>query len=351
MKLLVCGLKTHGVEAVQLEGLSMYRGAVRQSLGLDHRVVLCPDAAAVEQAVLASLPDFALVMFNWSESVERIAPVLERLRERTAGKTRLILLDHYAQTSTPLFSLLPYVDRYAKRQVLKDASLYRQSFRGGYIFTDYFSQRFEFDLDGWHFGSVLPSGEEDKLVHAWNLGVRASYRRRLWLNRLLPRPWHKRRYDINGRLGLADPNRKREWYQAYRLLAIQQVERLAGRRRVTGAERVSPRAYLRELRDSRIVFSPFGWGELCYRDFEAVCSGALLLKPSMTHVRTSPDIFIEHQTYVPLKWDFSDFDEQVEHYLTHPEEAQSIARRAQEVLTNYFKQGGFVADLKRSLGL
>lgn len=54
---------------------------------------------------------------------------------------------------------------------------------------------------------------------------------------------------------------------------------------------VGQRQYNNELVRSRIVLSPFGWGELCFRDFEAVFSGALLMKPDMSHLETWPDVF------------------------------------------------------------
>ena len=53
------------------------------------------------------------------------------------------------------------------------------------------------------------------------------------------------------------------------------------------------------------VLSPFGYGEICFRDFEAVLSGALLLKPDCGHLETWPDIYGEG-TYVPLDWMASD---------------------------------------------
>ena len=39
----------------------------------------------------------------------------------------------------------------------------------------------------------------------------------------------------------------------------------------------------------------------------AVLTGAVLLKPDMSHVETDPDIFVPWETYAPLAWDLSDF--------------------------------------------
>ena len=42
------------------------------------------------------------------------------------------------------------------------------------------------------------------------------------------------------------------------------------------------------MRQSKIVVSPFGFGEMCHRDFEAWGCGAVLLKPRVDHLRTLP---------------------------------------------------------------
>ena len=55
------------------------------------------------------------------------------------------------------------------------------------------------------------------------------------------------------------------------------------------------------------MLSPFGWGEICYRDFEASLGGNLLLKPSMDHIDTWPNIYRE-DCYLKLDWDFSNLD-------------------------------------------
>jgi hypothetical protein len=105
---------------------------------------------------------------------------------------------------------------------------------------------------------------------------------------------------------------------------------------------------------SKICVSPFGYGEICWRDFEAVCLGCLLIKPDMGHVRTAPDLFIPGVTYAPVRWDFSDLEEVCSHYLENEKERVQIAQRARETLLNALRPEWFAdrfGDLLTKLGL
>jgi hypothetical protein len=93
---------------------------------------------------------------------------------------------------------------------------------------------------------------------------------------------------------------------------------------------VSQRQYNREVAHSRIVLSPFGWGELCLRDFEAVRAGALLLKPDMSHLETWPDVFKGDETYAPFSWDADDILDRTRFYLDNENERRRVAQNAWE---------------------
>jgi hypothetical protein len=77
--------------------------------------------------------------------------------------------------------------------------------------------------------------------------------------------------------------------------------------------------------------SPFGYGEICWRDFEAMLSGATLFKQRMDHLDTWPGgLFEQGVTYVGHAWDFSDFADALEGTLSNPRRAIEIAEAAQE---------------------
>lgn len=81
--------------------------------------------------------------------------------------------------------------------------------------------------------------------------------------------------------------------------------------------------YNRRLKRSLITISPFGHGEICFRDFEAVVSNSLMFKPSMNHIITYPNIY-KLDTYVEFNWDLSDLEDKLSYFLENPEKVKQI---------------------------
>ena len=90
-----------------------------------------------------------------------------------------------------------------------------------------------------------------------------------------------------------------------------------------------------------------GYGEVCWRDFEAILYGSLLVKPDMSHVETTPQIFEPFKTYVPVTWDFSDIDEKISYYLDNEDISQTIVENAYKTLHNYIHNGGILDQYAR----
>jgi len=98
---------------------------------------------------------------------------------------------------------------------------------------------------------------------------------------------------------------------------------------------VTPRKYWAELRQSKIVLSPFGFGEVCFRDFEALLSGNVILKPSMSHLETWPPVFDAGETYVEVPWDFEGGSATLDSILSAYDEYRTIAETAQNRYREY----------------
>jgi len=73
--------------------------------------------------------------------------------------------------------------------------------------------------------------------------------------------------------------------------------------------------YIEKLRESRVAISPFGMGEICFRDFEVMALKSILIKPGMDIVNTKPNIYIDGETYHSVFYDWSNLNEVIESVL------------------------------------
>jgi hypothetical protein len=343
---------------MKLDGFHAQRSALRRELGIDFEHVHSTPATVVEAARRLDA-DVLLYIPEWSHSavdVARASAELRALIDHAGSRKRLVLYDSVDQTSSPFFGALPNVDLFLKSQIYRDSADYLHPYAGGYAFTDWLEKGLGWDLEGWHFGTQPDPAHLGKVVCGWNFGASRFYS---WLTRyarIAAPSWSRRPTDINTRflVGSKATAKSWEWYQAYRAYSGEKIRALASEARITGFDRVTKPAYLREIVRSKIVFSPFGWGEVCLRDYEAIAAGALLVKPDMGHLRTSPDIFENGVTYVATRWDLADLADLCRHHLAHPAESEAIAREGQSRLLAYLERGGFraqIGDVLQRLGI
>ena len=101
--------------------------------------------------------------------------------------------------------------------------------------------------------------------------------------------------------------------------------------------KLSRKDYFSEIQNSKIVISPFGWGEINLpRDYEVALSGSVLFKPDISHIDTWPNIF-NKDTVVQYKWDLSNLLELVEKTIENYDDYIHFAIRLQ----NQYKQYSF----------
>lgn len=64
------------------------------------------------------------------------------------------------------------------------------------------------------------------------------------------------------------------------------------------------------MQQSQCVLSPWGWGEYCIRDFEAILAGAVVIKPRTDWSETWPPL-VPDAAYVACRPDFSDLPQRL----------------------------------------
>ena len=298
--------------------------------------------------------------FGIQHLIARPDEVVQLLKRYQAQVGALIWFDVTDGTGTLFEPAFAVVDLYAKKQALKDRSLYRTAYYEREYHLHYFYEQYGDQLAALgekarivnHRG--LDDWESEKINLSWNIGL-GDYHiwgsggrrfRSYWpVARFMPlqqearcleRPIH-----VSYRVGTkyqfpAVPFHR---LQLRRLLAELAHQREGNSFFYEG--KVPYHTYLKELTQTRLAPSPFGWGEVCWRDFETFLCGALLLKPAMEHLETWPDYFEPDVTYVAHAWDGSDFQATITALLDDPDRCYAIARTGQKrYQTSLSAQGG-----------
>jgi hypothetical protein len=81
-------------------------------------------------------------------------------------------------------------------------------------------------------------------------------------------------------------------------------------------EKLSSDQYFQYLYDSKVCISPFGMGEVCFRDFECINVGTIIIKPDMSMILTEPNIYIDKETYFAVNYDWSNLNEVIDEVLS-----------------------------------
>lgn len=241
------------------------------------------------------------------------------------------------------FELLPYVDAFLKRQHLADKEKYT-------------SPDYAVHPSGWldkQNKNALPlaqPGQLHKIRAAWNIGfedfsVHRKPRKVLtwfgktYAEKFIP-PESNRRYLTTFR-GSFGGSRK-----GHRDRAVEQLQKMNNPAIKLGPP-IRRRRYLEELGASQVAVSPFGFGEICYRDFEGILAGAALVKPDMGHLITFPDIYSAGSTYLSVEWGFSDLREKLDYFAENSDHRLKIASAAQVAYKDALSDAkGFVEHIQ-----
>lgn len=254
---------------------------------------------------------------------------LQNLRKRF---NRVIMLDDGAGSDSLHFEYMDLVDLYYKGKLLRDRTNYLKQMYGRQIFTNYYHEKYGIVDDKVKLRDI-PNDPSllQKLRVSWNLGYgvyplpshNLTNISRLATNLSLSKalkPWFL--YSYKRMIGHLE---RRENYDArlkcvHARFGYQAMPKTIAYQRKTFFEKceqhdnvivgkIRQSAYNSELRRVAAILSPFGWGEVCFRDFEAVLNGGLLIKPNMDHIDTWPNIYKNLETYVAIDWDGHNLDD------------------------------------------
>ena len=246
---------------------------------------------------------------------------------------KVIYFDDSAAVSHILYFILPFVDSYWVRGLLKDKSQYEKKLYGGRTFSDFYFEKYkivdEIKIESPSFKYI----NDGKIKVAWNIGIGCFpiYRNNIYnryyfvirklccilsffsfdflIIKIISFYIFQMKKELKNKTDTKLNNSlisARFTYENYsnsvgfnRKLAFNKIK--DNYKFIKG--KLSLWNYIEECSRLLAIFSPFGWGEICYRDFEAILSKSLLIKPDMGHLETWPNIY-KKSLYYKLDWEF-----------------------------------------------
>lgn len=265
--------------------------------------------------------------------------IITELKKLRKNFTKIVYFDDSAAASIVIFCTFPYIDEYWKRACLKDKQNYKEKLYGGHIYSNFYSNKFKINDDADYFINPVADNDTqfDKLKIAWNIGVgiyplnkdsitdQNYLRVRKYLTGLsivsgvgvLNNFFERNMHRVIRELKMESSLKKRNFKISSRFSDLSYRKSVGYQRKIcidmTKNNKFFLSGYLKKKEFTNEIFnvlgvlSPFGWGEVCYRDFEAIIAGAYLIKPNMSHLDTWPNVY-KRDYYFSLDWDLSDIN-------------------------------------------
>ena len=342
-----------------------------KSLGIEVKFFaeIAPGLADCDVLILSSRTVDSLVASGATEARDRAA-----FCQRFAAPGRKVIwFDSRDSAGNCQFDVLPFISVYLKRQIYRDRSLYTKPMYYGRIHSDYYHEKDGVSDDARPADESALTSERsatpyveterspgmqglEKMRAAWGCGAEyhwplfnklsfigyfASAAARTVSARVETRP-------VVVSPSVARPKTIAALFddQRYSLKSVghQRALGLAASKALNVPDkaigRVPRNAFYSTLAASQVTISTFGWGEVCYREYEATYCGSTVLMADMSCIETFPNLYVPDVYYVPYQWDFTDFEEKCMALLNDTRRREEIARNAQAMLMEQWTQAG-----------
>jgi hypothetical protein len=146
-----------------------------------------------------------------------------------------------------------------------------------------------------------------------------------WLSTMTPQ-WfdypNEKKYDISCMFGYPSKEKvyehnlcQTDYYDLHRKNLLDNVKdyNFIG---LDAGNRVSTQEYFQKMTESRIVMSPFGYGEMNPRDVQSAMLGSVLIEPDMSYILSEPFIYEDNETYIAVNYDWSNLEEKIDYVLS-----------------------------------
>ncbi len=252
--------------------------------------------------------------------------------------SKVIYFDDSAAISHILFFIVPYVDAYWVRGLFSNLNEYSKPYYGGRTYSQFYHDRYGICDQEKYLSPFIKGDFPRNIKIAWNIGIGMypSPKNSFWNSnynkikkiscilssiqsiKLVALIIEKYKEEMMNCLSKSiDLSKKKPFISSrfsskgyynsisfHRQLLLEKIK--DNELFMTG--RLCHKDYLNECSDFLGLLSPFGWGEICYRDYEAIMCGNILVKPDMSHLITWPNIYADG-CYLKLNWDYDNLEE------------------------------------------
>ena len=250
--------------------------------------------------------DYIILNSRYFENSKNLAEDIKFISEKNKN---IIWWDMRDSAGTTQFEIMPYVKKYVKKQIYKDMNIYCNTLYGGRYYSDYYHRNFSIN-DKEKYSSVnLKKEYFDKIVLAWNIGVSdifeytnlfsylnkfkvtflsnyLDYENFKFKEKLKFKTQNFKKIDILSKMNL-NISRRSVGFQRVLLNKFLNEKKYSN---CIFGKRISKVDYFRKLNETKVVINAYGWGEVCYREFEAIRSGAAFLTPDMEKILTCSNL-------------------------------------------------------------
>tara|TARA_Y100001968_G_scaffold292632_1_gene297961 strand:- start:507 stop:1631 length:1125 start_codon:yes stop_codon:yes gene_type:complete len=252
---------------------------------------------------------------------------------------KVIYFDDSASSSVILFNIFPYIDQYWKRSCLKDIKLYSKRFYGGQLFSDFYHKRYGVvDENMTFYNQTSDPSFIKKFRVAWNIGAGAYpvlnssickidyfYLKKIttaisilpqidFIRKIIKIYIERMKGELIKNVDISSKDIK----ISARFISDGYRNSIGFHRKILNnsimdndifLKGIIPKSeFIKESNEVCGMLSPFGWGEICFRDFEALLAGSYLIKPDVSHINTWPNIYSVYEDNF-LNWDMSNIEE------------------------------------------
>ncbi len=248
---------------------------------------------------------------------------LDNLKKIYLKNKNLYWFDMRDSAGTTQFEVLPFVKKYIKKQFYKDKTIYKKKLEGGRFYTDHYIKKYKIKDHKSYDQELLDIQYLPKLILGWNLGVafffdylnfsKIDYFLELLKFKYLNikdykmklqfyQNWEddKKKYDF---FSLMNTNFYRASVGFQRIRLKENLRSISNENKFISG-RLNKKNYYKTLRNSKVSIGAYGWGEVCYREFESIMSGTPFMTANMENIETWPNIYHEGETYLSYSLDF-----------------------------------------------